>query len=311
MTFLLAHAQELVPPPPGLHALTLWPLDPPVVVSILLAGIAYGWGYRRVPHFPAWRAASFMGGLVVLLVALGGPIAAYDTTLLSLHMAQHLLVTSVAAPLLALGAPVALALRAAAPVWRRRLVRVAHSRVVRVIGNPLFTFGLFAAVMWGSHYSNLYPAALESEPVHAFEHLLYLVAAFLYWWPVVGADPGAHRLPYPGKLVYLFLTMPVQAALGLSIYMSPQLLYAHYGSLLRPWGPSPLEDQRVAGELMWVGGNLLMIAPFVLTIFAWMRHEDRKARRVDRLLDRLAAENGDGNAPPSPETMRSTGRTDS
>lgn len=203
-------------------------------------------------------------------------------------MVQHLLLVSVAAPLLALGAPVALAVRAAPPPARRRMARILHSAPLRVVGHPVVTWLLLGTVLWLTHFTGFYDAALESEPLHVVEHVLYLTAAFLFWWPVVGADPGAHRLGYPARLAYIVLTMPQQTVVGLVIFSAGQVMYSHYATVERAWGPTPLADQQLAGEIMWIGGNLLMLAPFVAVIFAWMRHEDRQARRIDRRLDRAA-----------------------
>ena len=297
---LLAHGDSPAPPL-GLHSLyTAWSFEPLVYAALVLAGGLYVAGCRRVPAFPRRRAVAFLAGLAVCFLALAGPPAAYDTTLFSLHMVQHLLLVGVAAPLLALGAPVALAVRAARPPLRRRMVRVLHSAPLRVIGHPAVTWLLLGAVLFGTHFTGFYEAALESEPLHVVEHALYLSAAFLFWWPVVGADPGAHRLSYPARLAYIVLTMPQQTAVGLAILSAGHVLYSHYAMLQRSWGPTPLADQQLAGQIMWIGGNLLMLAPFVAVVFAWMRHEERQARRVDRRLDRAAAGEGleDARRPP-------------
>ncbi|CAN5782220.1 hypothetical protein BH18ACT15_BH18ACT15_06380 [soil metagenome] len=286
----LAHGADSAPPL-GLHSLlTSWPFEPLVYAALAVAGALYLWGWRRVPAFPRWRVTAFAFGLGACFVALAGPVAAYDTTLFSVHMLQHLLLVSVAGPLLALGAPVALAVRAARPPLRRRTVGVLHSPPLRFLGHPVVTWLLLAAVLWLTHFTGFYNAALESEPLHVVEHALYLTAAFLFWWPVVGADPGAHRLGYPARLAYIVLTMPQQTVVGLAVYSAGRVMYSHYATLQRTWGPSPPADQQLAGQLMWIGGNLLMLAPFVAVVFAWMRYEERQARRVDRRLDRAAAE---------------------
>lgn len=242
-----------------------------------------------MPRFQAWRAYCWLAGLLVAFVALASPLAAYDDTLFSLHMVQHLLLVMVAAPLLVLGAPVALAMRAASVSVRGRLIKVMHSAPLSVVGHPVFTWLFFGVVMWVTHFTSFYNAALESNSVHVFEHAVYLIAGFLFWWPVVGADPGAHRLKHPARLVYIMLAMPQQAALGLVIYSASHILYAHYATLDLPWGPGPLIDQDYAGQIMWIGGNFMMLFPFVSVIFAWMRHDERAAVRLDRRLDAARA----------------------
>lgn len=223
----------------------------------------------------------------MVLLALASPLAAYDETLFSIHMVQHLLLTMVAAPLLLLGAPVTLALRASSPGVRKRLMRVLHSRAARGLTHPALTWTLFAVVMWMTHFSAFYDAALENELMHAAEHGLYLLVGCLFWWPVVGLDPTAGRLGWGARLAYVLLAMPQQSFLGLAIYSASTSLYPHYASLARDWGPSPLDDQRLAGTIMWVMGDLHFLVALALAALAWMRHDAREAARLDRSLERI------------------------
>jgi cytochrome c oxidase assembly factor CtaG len=151
------------------------------------------------------------------------------------------------------------------------------------------TWVVFAAVMWASHFSSLYDAALENEAVHVLEHAIFLGAGLLFWWPVVGADPSPWRLPHPARVGYLFLGMPQSSFLGLAIVSAPHVLYPHYSTLVRSWGPSPLLDQQWAGGLMWVIGDLVFLIGLILAIWVWMRAEEGEGRRADEKLDRDAA----------------------
>ncbi|HYM52025.1 MAG TPA: cytochrome c oxidase assembly protein, partial [Candidatus Dormibacteraeota bacterium] len=198
---------------------------------------------------------------------------------------QHMLLELVAAPLLLLGAPVTLALRASAQSLRRGLLVVLHSRAVAVISFPLLAWLLFAAVNWGWHLSSLYNDALESAPLHYVQHASFLVAALLFWWPVIGADPSRWRLPYPLRLFYLFLAMPQNSFLGVALMSAPTVLYSHYLTNLRPWGPSALADQSVGGILMWVVGDVVFLVAMGCLVAAWVRHEDRRTARLDARLD--------------------------
>jgi putative copper resistance protein D len=283
--------------PPAPDAATLvtgWSFDAHVWLPLAVAFIVYLAAVRRVDRahpatpVPVRRAVAWTAGLLVLLVALQSPIEAYDTTLFSVHMVQHLLLTMVAAPLLALGAPITLVLRAARPSIRRRwILPVLHSRLVRVIAFPVVAWVLFAAVMWVSHFSALFDAALESEAVHLVEHAVFLGSAMLFWWPVVGADPAPWRLPHPARVGYLFLGMPQSSFLGLAIFSSPSVLYAHYATLGREWGPSPLEDQQWAGGIMWAGGDLLFLVAMGFAVAAWLTHEEAEGERLDARAEQL------------------------
>jgi putative membrane protein len=284
--------------------LTAWSFEAHVWLPLVLAFAVYRLAVRRVDRahpdtrVPVRRSVAWSAGLVVLAVALQSPIEAYDTTLFSVHMVQHLLVTMVAAPLLALGAPITLLLRVARPMSRKRwILPILHSRAVRVLAFPVVAWVLFAAVMWTSHFSPLFDAALESEVVHLLEHALFLGSAMLFWWPVVGADPAPWRLPHPARVAYLFLGMPQSSFLGLAIFSSATLLYPHYATLDRTWGPTPLEDQQLAGGIMWAGGDLLFLIAMGFAVAAWLRHEESEGERLDARLDLRAATLEAGSGP--------------
>jgi putative membrane protein len=218
-------------------------------------------------------------------VALTSPVEAYEGTLFSVHMVQHMLLELVAAPLLLLGAPATLALRAASPSVRRTLLAILHSRVVAVVSFPLVAWVLFAAVNWGWHFSTLYDVALENPTLHYVQHATFLLAALLFWWPVVGIDPSRWRMPYPLRLFYLFLAMPQNSFLGVALMSATSVLYPHYATLERTWGPTPLADQSLGGIAMWVFGDVIFLVAMGAVVAAWMRAEDRKTARLDARLD--------------------------
>ncbi|MFO1538831.1 MAG: cytochrome c oxidase assembly protein [Chloroflexota bacterium] len=303
-----AHGPD--PGPPGPWLLTGgWSFDPLIWLPVLLAGLGYHLARRKVDRehpgnpVPRFRSWCWMAGLVTLLVAIQSPIERYDTVLFSVHMVQHLLLAMVAAPLLLLGAPVTLLLRAATPELRRRvLLPILHARILRVLTHPLVTWSLFAIVLWGSHFTPLFDAALEDRGAHLLEHALYLSTALLFWYPVIGADPGPNRLPHGARVGYLALGMPFGTFLGLAIFSSTTVLYPHYATLGRTWGPTPLEDQALAGGLMWAGGDGVFLLALVLAVAAWLRSEEREARRIDAQLDRERAAAASPPATPEPDT---------
>ena len=237
---------------------------------------------HRSSQVPVWRVLAWLGGVFTALVALASAIDVYADELLTVHMVQHLLLTMVAPPLLALGAPVTLVLRAVSPPTRRRLLLpLLHSRVVRVAASPFVAWPIFTVVMWFAHFSPLYEAALEQPAIHVVEHAIFLGAGLLFWWPVVGADPIPHRMGFAARFAYLVVQMPVNAAVGLVIYWAPFVLYPHYLVAGRSWGPSPLVDQQVGGLVMWAAGDVLLLGAVVGIVAAWMRADSRRARRAD------------------------------
>jgi len=282
-------------PPPSFPAVLLaWRLDPIPIAGVVLAAAAYGWAVRRAgrrhpAHRPSRRRTlAFMAGLVTILVALVSPIEAYEGQLFSVHMVQHMLLELIAAPLLLLGAPITLSLRAASTSGRRWLLGILQSRVVHVLSFPLIAWLLFAGVNWGWHFSALYNVALENPPLHYVQHATFLAAALLFWWPIVGLDPSPWRMAYPLRLFYLFLAMPQNSFLGVSLMSAGQALYPHYLAA-RSWGPSPLDDQNLGGTVMWVVGDMVFLVAMGLVVVAWARLEDRRTVRLDARLDAAEA----------------------
>jgi cytochrome c oxidase assembly factor CtaG len=284
-----------LPPLDAGTALTAWSVDPIISLVLIAFGAAYLLAFRAVnrrhPASPvrAWRAAAWIGGLLAVAFALEGSPDVYAEALFSVHMVQHLLLVAIAAPLFALAAPVTLLLRVVSAAIRTRFVLpVLHSRLVGVMTHPLVAWIAFAVVMWGSHFSPLFDAALENPLIHHFEHALYLGAGMLFWWPVVAADPVRHRLGWTARIAYLGTALPWNSFLGVAIYFAPNVLYAHYATTVRTWGPTPLLDQQAAGAVMWVGGDLAFLVALLLVIAGLLADEERKGRIYDARMDARA-----------------------
>ncbi len=275
-------------------ALTAWAFDPVPTIGAGVAALGYFAARQRLrgsPHAAGVRAAAghgrmicFGAGLLAIVVAVDGPPDVLSGVSFSAHMVQHLLLQLVAPPLLLLGGPLSLLLRADPP-WLRRwvLVRLLRSRPVRVLAHPVTALGLFTVALVGSHLTPLYNLTLEREWVHELEHVAFLVTALLFWWPAIGVDPAPHRLSYPARLLYLFLDMPVMAYLGLAIASSSRVLYPYYAAHPPPWGASALQDQGVAGTIMWVNGMFTMIPAMAVVLLRWLDEDERhQVRRETR-----------------------------
>jgi len=163
-----------------------WSFPPSVAIPLLAAAIGWLLLVRRVRRLhpatpvPVFRTAAFLGGLAAIALALMSGIERYDTTLFSVHMVQHLLLMLVAAPLIALSAPITQVLRIASPGARRRLLLpILSSSVVKALGHPVVAWLAFTLVLYVSHFSPLFEAALEDRFVHDLEHTLYLGSALL------------------------------------------------------------------------------------------------------------------------------------
>ncbi len=278
--------------PTPLDALVHWSFDPSLQVPVILAALAYLWATRRVAlahptnPVPRSRVVAFLGGLAVIEYALQGPVDYYEGTLFADHMLQHLLLMMVAAPLLVMGAPITLALRAASPNFRARwLLPVLRSRPIRWASHPVVTASLFAGVLWVAHFSSIYELTLENDTLHNLEHLAFLTAALLFWWPMVGRDPSPWRLSHPVRLLLVLLQMAQGAFLGVAVMNAPAPLYAHYAALHLAW-ITALGDQQLAGAIMWGAGGLGFLAVGLVIFYDWMRVEEEAAVRIDARLDR-------------------------
>jgi putative copper resistance protein D len=247
---------------------------------------------RRGDRWSPWRALAFCGaGQGSILVATCSSLGTYDDTLLSVHMAQHMVLSMVAPLFMALGAPVTLALRTLGPTPRRVLLTGLHSRVAKVLTFPPVTFGLFVLTPWVLYFSGLYPATLRSDPLHDLMHLHFIVVGCLFFWPLVGLDPVPGRVSYPLRMLTMFATLPFHAFLGVTIMsMSTLIAGGYYPGLHRHWPPTPIRDQTVAGGILWGSGDIVGLVIFLVLFVQWVRESQREAVRVDRRLDREEAE---------------------
>jgi cytochrome c oxidase assembly factor CtaG len=283
-----------VPAPTLGRVLLAWSLDPLVSVLLVAAAVLYLRARRRLAAagvaWPVQRSGCFLGGLGALALALLSPIEAYDTVLFSVHVVQHMLLTMVAAPLLALGAPVTLALRATRGRARRRIVRVLHSPPVRLLGHPLVAWVLFTLSLYALYFSPLFDLSLRSPLVHDLVHLHFLGVGLLFWWPVVGLDPSRWRLPHVARLLFVFLMVPFHAFLGVAIMNSGRLLAPGLATFDRAWGPAPLADQQAGGAILWGAGDLVALGAVLGILVAWANYDQNVvAVREDRRLARERA----------------------
>ncbi len=270
-------------------SLVQWP------ALILLAAAAtylYGVGRlrRRGARWPALRTVSFLaGGLGAVAVATLSGLAAYDHTLFSAHMVQHMILIMVAPIFLALGAPVTLALRTLSPRPRRVLLAMLHSRVAAVLTFPLVGFALFTLSSYALYFTGWYEASLRNDLLHQLIHVHFLTVGCLFFWPLIGLDPVPGRVAYPFRALLMFASLPFHAILGLTIMQSRQLIAGHYYAVAAPQ-IDHLADQAVGGGLLWASGDLVAVLMLGVLVAQWMRASEREARREDRRLDRLEAQ---------------------
>jgi putative copper resistance protein D len=305
---VFAHGGAVPGPLTPAFALTPRPGSWLTLALLVVAGLyLYGvWRLRaRGDRWPVARTVAFLGpGLGgIAAVTLTG-LAAYDDLLLSAHMVQHMVLSMLAPIFLALGAPVTLALRTLRRGPRRVLLAVLHSRVARVLTFPLFAYGLFVVTPFVLYFSGLYRLSMRYDVVHELVHLHFLAVGCLFFWPLLGVDPLPGRWPYPARALLMFLSTPFHTVLGLTVMQSHDLVGGDwYPSLHLPWA-DPAADQRLAGAILWIGGELVSVTMLAVLVVQWMRDAEREARRIDRQLDREEAEAAARAAAGPPGSMR-------
>jgi putative membrane protein len=207
---------------------------------------------------------TLVGGIVVLALAISPPFDRIADRSLTAHMAQHLLLTLVAAPLFVAG------VGAWQPLWlalRTRVFGRGGRAVGRVLTHPLVAWAISAVVLWAWHAPQAYDAALADDRVHAAEHLSFVVAYVLYWWPLLGT--GLAKRSNAFRALYLLAGAATGGLLGALLTFAPGAWYSHYNAAPGAAGLSPLVDQHLAGAVMWLIGAV----PFVLIGVAVLRDE--------------------------------------
>ncbi|HEV2671544.1 MAG TPA: cytochrome c oxidase assembly protein [Gemmatimonadales bacterium] len=245
-----------------MNAWNRWDLHPSVVIGLVLLGGLYV--YLGGLTSASRHVASFAGALVVLFLALNGPLHNLsDTYLFSAHMAQHLLLTLVFPPLLLYGTPGTVVRRLLRPRW--------VMAIGRVVTRPLAAALLFSAPIVVGHLPALYEAALRHHGLHIVQHLVFLTTAVIMWWPVLSPVPELPRLPHLLQMLYLFLLGIPMSVTGALITLSDRVLYPFYAAapLPRVGGLSPLDDQQIGGLLMWVLGGLML---WIVMTVIWFRY---------------------------------------
>ncbi len=290
-----------MPPFEPSRLVTEWQLAPlPLVVTVWAVGfylVGMRTLHRRGDAWSPGRTVAFCVGMGAFYLATSSGLAAYDTTLLSVHMVQHMVLSMVVPLALALGAPVTLALRALPRSPRGWLLTVLHSRVAKVLSFPVLTFGLYVLSPWALYFTGWYDASLTSVWLHELMHVHLVVVGALFFWPLMGVDPVPGRVAYPFRMLLVVLTLPFHAFLGVTIMGQEALIGRDHYLGLRAgpegaWLPDAADDQHLAGGILWAAGDLVGLAFFAVLFAQWVRSSMREAAREDRRLDREEARAG-------------------
>jgi cytochrome c oxidase assembly factor CtaG len=257
------------------------------LLSLVLAALATayvrGWRRLRAAGYapPVWRPISYALGLVTVAAALLSRLDDLATARFSAHMAQHLLLTMTAAPLLLLGNPLPLVLWGLPPNVRRRLAVPFRRGAWPRFALSTLTFWplaglLHVASVWVWHLPLLYDAAAEHELVHALEHVIFFGTALLFWWPIIRPAPRLGPRLHPGlQIAYLLAATAQSTALGMLLAVPERAFYPHYARIATTLGISAVEDQMLGGGLMWSGAHMYLL-PILMILYGVSRDAARE-----------------------------------
>jgi putative membrane protein len=275
----LAHSGEPLAP----HDLwAAWNTELSILLPLTLSGMIYFWGVQKVWQragvghgLSVHRFGAFLGAILALFVALISPLDAMSSVLFSAHMVQHLLLILVAAPLLILSEFPWVALWVLPRHWvqglGRRWKRASiMQRLWHVLTKPVSAGLIFALTIWLWHAPTLYQAALQDEAIHAIEHIEFLLSALLFWWIILDVS-RPKRSRYMIAMVLLFTTAMHSGILGALMTFTEQPWYSFYSDTVGLWGLTPLQDQQLAGVIMWVPGGIVFTLFSILYFGALLR----------------------------------------
>jgi len=280
-SFFLAHTG-----PHHLHArevLTWWSWEPLVIALLVASATLYIIGMVRIGHASVWQSIAFFGGWIALVIALVSPVDTLGEILFSAHMVQHELLMIIAAPLLVLGRPFILWMWAMPATWRGPIARFVQSNPIAAIWRfmtaPFVAVIAHALALWIWHLPSLYEATLRSESIHALQHTSFIVTAALFWWALVHGRYG--RLGYGAAVFYVFITSIHSGALGALLTLSPNLWYPIYAKTTTTWGLDPIEDQQLAGLIMWIPAGVILVVLGLALFMAWLAEAERRSAEFD------------------------------
>jgi len=231
-----------------------------VSAPLILVASVYVRGWVRVRRLDldtieSWRAGTFILGLVFIWLAVASPIAALDHQLLTVHMVQHLLLMTLAPPLIWFGTPMKPLLLGLpqnfASVVRHFFRSSPIQRLGSAIGHPAVCWLAATATLVGWHVPSLFALGMRSGLWHTIEQASFLASGLLFWWPVIKPGQGASNGSEWPILLYLFVaTLPCDILSGFLVFCD-RVVYPVFLSSPQSFGLSALEDQQCAGALMW------------------------------------------------------------
>jgi putative membrane protein len=254
-----------------------WRPDPLILAILVLTALLYRSGLahlgrRRRQLVRPVHVAAFAGALLALAVALASPLELAASSVFTAHMVQHLLLMLVVAPLLVCGRPVVVLGQAMPLRGRRMIVRFRAHRFVRSARDallyPVSAWAIAVVVLWAWHLPALYEAALRRDALHVLEHASLIATSVLVWALALGRARRSLAIPAASGL--LLATALQSGALGAVLALAQRPLYPIHASVAPSWGLTPLEDQQLAGGLMWVPPGIVYVVVIAGLLARWL-----------------------------------------
>jgi putative membrane protein len=269
-----------------------WQWQPWLLACIAVALVPYVIGMARMGTQHAlilgrWRAPSFFAGIALLRLTLISPLDAVADDLFSAHMLQHMLLLLVIPPLLVYGRPVIVwlwafdldARRALTRGWKRAGLDAAFRWLMR----PLCVWLLLNGALCFWHLPGPYDVAVRHEWLHDLEHASFLAFSLAFWTIVIEPYGKRRALGYGATIVFVVSSGFVMSLIGAILTFATAPAYAVHLHTTQAWGLSPLQDQQLAGIIMWIPSNLVHMAALCTVFFAWFRADEHRARELRRV----------------------------
>ena len=285
--FTLAHAGHLHTS----QVMSWWTWQPFVIAGLLLSFSLYSigtvrlWRHAGVGHGVRWwQAAAFGGAWTSMVVALVSPLDRLSEILFSAHMTQHEILMVVAAPLFVIGRPLVPILWALPKSWRSPIASAVQNGPIGKIWfwltAPLVATAVHFFALWIWHAPALYEATLRNDYVHGFEHSCFLITAALFWWALIHGRYG--RLGYGIAVLYVFVTSMHSGALGALLTISSRVWYPSYARAGLQWGIDAVEDQQLAGLIMWVPAGIILVVLGLALFTMWLGEAERRVAVAEK-----------------------------
>lgn len=290
------HGSTMDLPPFTLGRGLQWSADPFFLVACLLGLALYGWGVvrllRRGDAWPVGRTVAFAAGVLSIALMMCTKLNDYGMVMFSVHMVQHMVISMLSPILILLGAPFTLALRALPTAARGHkgprevLLMFLHSRYLRVITHAGFTIPLFIASLYALYFTPLFDFLMGSKAGHITMMVHFLAVGLVFFWPIMGVDPGPNRPNHLMRMLELFAGMPFHAFFGIALMMASTPMVETFENPPASLGIDALSDQNAAGGIAWAFSEIPSVLVLIALLFQWYGSEQRQARRKDRAADR-------------------------